>query len=77
MVVVDQSREDSKRVEKHLGVEDNLMDFEDYKLVDEFVHRVDRHFIHKEDKVFVVLESVAPKGIVDFLEKECAKDWVL
>jgi hypothetical protein len=58
-------------------VEDNLMGFENYNLVDGFVHKLDRHFFHKEDKVFVVLEDVSPQGIVDFLEKECAKDWAL
>ena len=77
MVVVDQSKHDSRRVEKHVRAKDNLMGFGDYNLVDGFVHKVDRHFVHKEDKVVVVLENVAPQGIVDFPEKECAKDWVL
>jgi hypothetical protein len=53
------------------------MDFEDYNLVDGFFHKVDKHFFHKEDKVVVVLENVSPQGIVDFSEKECAKDWAL
>ena len=55
-------------VEKHVHMEDNLMGYEDYKLVD--------GFFHKEDKVFVFLEDVSPQGITDFPEKERAKDLV-
>jgi hypothetical protein len=62
--------------EKHADMGDNLMGFEDYKSVSRFSHKVDRHFFHKEDKVFVVLEDVSPQGIVDFPKKECAKDLV-
>ena len=47
-------------VEKHVDMEDNLMGSEDYKLVAGFSHKVDRHSIHKEDKVVDVLEDVAP-----------------
>jgi hypothetical protein len=63
-------------VEKHVDMEDNLMGSEDYKSVVGFSHKEDRHFFHKEDKVVVVLEDVSPQGIVDFPEKECAKDLV-
>ena len=76
MVAVDQNKQDLRMVEKHVDMEDNLMGSKDYKLVVGFSHKEDRHFFHKEDKVVVVLEEVSPQRIVDFREKECAKDLV-
>lgn len=46
-------------VEKHVQMEDNLMGSKDYKLVDGFAHKGDKHFVHEEDKVVVILDDVA------------------
>jgi hypothetical protein len=63
-------------VEKHVEMEDNLMGSEDCKLVDGIFLKGDKKKFHEEDKVVVVLEDVPPRGIGDFLRKECAKDFV-
>jgi hypothetical protein len=63
-------------VEKHVHMEDNLMGSEDYNSVDGFSHKGDRHFVHKDNKVFLFLEDVSPHGIVDFPKKEYTKDLV-
>lgn len=59
MVVADQNKQDSMMIEKHVQMEDNLMGFEDYKSVDGFAHKGDKHFVHEEDKVVVILDDVA------------------
>jgi hypothetical protein len=63
-------------VEKHVKMEDNLMSSEDYKSVNGFSHKGDKHFFHKEDKFVGFLEDVSPWGIEDFPKKERAKDLV-